>query len=78
MRVRVEPSAPARQNGETERPARCLCGEEQSELNNVFAEKPEKPVTRKENHALRFRGGDRVKSNILLPSLFKSLYICIP
>ena len=50
--------------------------EERSGLNNVFAGKPEKPVTRKENDALRFRGG--VKSNILLPSLFKSVYICIP
>jgi len=57
--VRVEPCAPARQSGETERPARCLCGEEQSELNNVFAGKPEKPVPGKENDALRFRGGAR-------------------
>ena len=56
MRVRVEPCTPAQQNGETERPARCLCGEEQSELNNVFAGTPEKPVTGKENHALRFHG----------------------
>ena len=78
MCVRVEPCAPARQNGESERPARCLGNEERSGLNNVFAGKPEKPVTRKENHALRFRGGNRVKSNILLPSLFKSVYICIP
>lgn len=55
-----------------------LDNEERSGLNNVFAGKPEKPVTGKENDALCFRGGDRVKSNILLPSLFKSLYICIP
>lgn len=55
-----------------------LDNEEQSGLNIVFAGKPEKPVTRKENDALRFPGGDRVKSNILLPSLFKSVYICIP
>lgn len=78
MRVRVEPCTPARLNGETERPARCLGNEEQSELNNFFAGKSEKPVTRKKNHALHFRRWNRVKSNILLPSLFKSVYICIP
>jgi hypothetical protein len=33
-----------------------LGNEEQNELNNVLAGKPEKPVTRKENDALRFRG----------------------
>jgi hypothetical protein len=78
MRVRVEPCTPARLNGETERPARCLGNEERSGLNNVFAGKPEKPVTRKKNTHYISAGGDRVKSNILLPSLFKSLYICIP
>ena len=76
--MRVEPCAPARRSGESGRPARCLGNEERSGLNNVFAGKPEKPVTRKENDALRFRGEDRVKSNILLSSLFKSVYICVP
>ena len=67
---------PAQLNGETECPARCLCGEEQSELNNVFAGKPEKPVTRKEK--MRYVSASAGGSNILLSSLFKSMYICVP
>ena len=48
---------------------------ERSGLNNVFAGKPEKPVTRKENHALRFRGGG-IALNLTFCFLL-SLRVCI-
>ena len=71
--MRVEPCAPARQSGESGRPARCLGNEERSGLNNVFAGTPEKPVTHKENDALRFR----VRGGNLTFCFLLSLRVCI-